>query len=138
MTISNKKYIITNEIEWIRQLFFCFFCTFCIQVKFQLYLISHLHMRMLIYQAEVLHENFLICKYLSILHALSHLQSPMLGFHIQSFLQKPQSSYSLLSHQHRSWFYFSSGLQTLSFNLHLTNMNHVELKNFFHLSPILN
>ena len=46
-------------------------------------------MRMLTYQAEVLHENVLVCKYLSVLHALSHLQLPVIEFHIQSFFKNP-------------------------------------------------
>ena len=44
------------------------------QVRFQLYLVSYPHMLKLIYQIDVfLHEQFLIAKYSSILHALLQL-----------------------------------------------------------------
>ena len=36
-------------------------------------------------------EQFLLSKYLSILHALLNSQSGVLGFHIKLFLQEPHS-----------------------------------------------
>ena len=48
----------------------------------------------------VLDEKSLLSKYSSILHAILHLQSHVLGCHVYSFSQEPESSSSLHSHQH--------------------------------------
>ena len=45
-------------------------------------------------------EQLLISTHSSILYALLHSQSYVLEFHIQSFLQEPQSSNSLQSHRY--------------------------------------
>ena len=61
-------------------------------------------------------RQFFTCsRYSSVLHDLLHSQSQILGFHI-SFLQEPQSSYSLHSQWHSSWLHFCFKLHTLSFN----------------------
>ena len=70
---TNSKHIITNEIVKIRQLFSSH-VTFYHLVRFQLYIISHRHIVILIYQ---------------ILHAFLHLLSHVLGFYVQSTLQEP-------------------------------------------------
>ena len=65
------------------------------------------------------HEQFSISIYSTILHALLHSKSYVLGFYIYSFSQEQQSSISLHLHQHSTIFYFCGELHTLSFNPHL-------------------
>ena len=48
------------------------------------------------------YEQFLMPKYSWTLHTSLHSQSCVLGFHIKSLLQEPQSSNSLYSHKHSS------------------------------------
>ena len=61
-----------------------FFTLLFYQVRFQMYLISHLYMLILIYHIDVhgKHEQFLISQYSPILHVVLHSQSDVLGFHI--------------------------------------------------------
>ena len=99
-TANNNKHIITSML-----LEFCeydnyFFCMllFYHQVRCQLYSIFHFYILLLIYRLDVFsHEQFLICKYSPILHALLHLLLCVLGFHT-IFGRAPSIQYFTLTH----------------------------------------
>ena len=82
-------------------------------------------------------EQFLTTKYSSILHALLHSQSHVLGFHIQRFLQKSKSSNSLHSQWHSLWFHALNYVQFHSIYI-CSHTIHFELRVLFHLLLTLN
>ena len=66
---------------------------------------------------------------MSYLRALLHSQSHVLGFHLWSLSQEPQSSNSLHSTIHSSWFHFCFELYTFSLYLHLHSQDSFWTKN---------
>ena len=79
---NNSKHIIINEIVLIRQLLFSH-VTFLPSRKVSVVLnISSSHADTNLPVRRFLHEQFLVLKYPSILHALLYFQSHVLGFHI--------------------------------------------------------
>ena len=82
MTITNNKHIAINEIVRIKQLHFprvTFFSWSEVSVVFDT---SYLHANTNSPIRRFSHEQFLVSKYSSILHALLHSQSHVLGFQI--------------------------------------------------------
>ena len=134
MTINHNKHIITIEIVWIRQLFVSRVTFLSLSEVSVVFNISASHANTYLPNRYFLHEQILISKYSSILHALWDSQSYVLGFHIYS-LQEPQSSNSLHSHQHSPWFRFCFKLHTLSFNPHLHSHDSCWTENLVSFTP---
>ena len=65
-----------------RQFFFSGINFLSTKMRFQLHVYVILHANTNLPNGSFLHEQFLISKYLPILHALLHLQSQVLGFHL--------------------------------------------------------
>ena len=98
MTTNNNKHMITNEIMRKRQIFFAHATFISLSKVLVVFNISSSHSTINLSIRRFSQEQFLIFKYLSIFHAFLHSESHVLGFHIYSFLQKPQSFNSLQSH----------------------------------------
>ena len=124
----NDRNIIANEIVWIRQFFFLVFFLSSSKVS-GVFNISSLHSKTSLPIWRSSHEQFLLSKYLSTVHALLHSQSLVLGFHIYSFSQELQLSHFLQSHQYPLWFNFCFELHTLSFDPHLHSQDSCWTKN---------
>ena len=85
MITNNNKPIIANELVWIRQLFFSRVTFLCLNEVSVAFNISSSHANTNFKNGHFLQEQFLIFKYLLILHTLPHLQSHTLGFQIYLF-----------------------------------------------------
>ena len=82
MTTNNNKYIIINEIVWIKQLLFVN-ATFLSLSKLSLvFNISPSHSNANLPIRLFSQDKCLISRHSSILHALLHSQSHVLGFHV--------------------------------------------------------
>ena len=80
MATNNDKHIITNDIVWIKPSFFT--CLSTNDVASIVFHISSGHTNSNLSERCFLHKQLLIFKYSTILHALLHSQSYILGFHI--------------------------------------------------------
>ena len=132
MKIDNNKDTVENEILWIKQLF-------SLHVTFSSLSDVPVVLNILNSDANAnfknrrfSHEPFLLFKHLSTWHAFLHSQPHILEFHIQSFLQEPQSSNSLHSHWHSPQFHFCSELHEIPFNLHWHSYYSRWTRNFAH------
>ena len=83
----DSKHIITSEIVRIKQLFLSHVTFLSFSQVSVVYNISSSYANTNLSNGCVSHKQFLISKYLPILHGLLLKQSHVLGFHIKSFLE---------------------------------------------------
>ena len=79
---TNNKHLITSKIEYIRQLLFSYAIFFIKKLASVLFSVLASHANTNLPNRRFQHKQFLISKYLSILHALLQSRSHLLGFHI--------------------------------------------------------
>ena len=139
MATNKNNHIITNQIVWIRQLFFAhatFLSISKVSVVFNV-LSSHYNTNLPI-RSFLQKKKKIISKYLSILDTLLHSSVlQVLGFYIQSSFEELQTSNSLHLCRHSSSFYFC--FKYIHFRLiHKLSFNHFEVKVLFHFVLTLN
>ena len=133
MTNNNNKDIITNNILWIRQLFFShvnFLISSEVSVAFN---ILFFHANGNLSNISFWHEQFSRSKYLSILHAQCTLTTTRTRItHTINLYKNPNH---LMNHFWiHSWIHFCSDLYTL-YSVHIyIHSIHAELKILFHIS----